>query len=62
MSPYMAKIAGQEDFIYLWTLGATGVGDEQDKLVTVDVNPSSPRYDQVIQSVSEDETKRTIRS
>ena len=35
MSPYMAKIVGQEDFIYVWTLGMEGVGDEQDKLVTV---------------------------
>ena len=42
MSPYMAKIVGQEDFVYVWTLGAEGVGDEQDKLVTVDVNPGSP--------------------
>ena len=39
MSPYMAKIVGQEDYVYVWTLGAEGVGDEQDKLVTVDVNP-----------------------
>jgi len=41
MSPYMAKIVGQEDFIYVWTLGIAGVGDEQDKLVTIDVNPKS---------------------
>ncbi len=40
MSPYMAKIVGQEDFVYVWTLGKEGVGDEQDKLVTVDVNPA----------------------
>ncbi|HSG64468.1 MAG TPA: selenium-binding protein, partial [Gammaproteobacteria bacterium] len=38
MSPYMAKIVGQEDFDYIWTLGVPGVGDEQDKLVTIDVN------------------------
>ena len=37
MSPYMAKIVGQEDFIYVWTLGVEGVGDEQDKLVTISV-------------------------
>jgi selenium-binding protein 1 len=37
----MVKITGQEDFIHIWTLGAEGVGDEQDKLVTVDVNPNS---------------------
>ncbi len=32
-SPYIAKIVGQEDFMYIWTLGVEGVGDEQDKLV-----------------------------
>lgn len=52
MSPYMAKIVGQEDFVYVWTLGAEGVGDEQDKLVTVDVNPASPGYGKVINSLS----------
>lgn len=52
MSPYMAKIVGQEDFVYVWTLGMEGIGDEQDKLVTVDVNPASPRYGQVVDSVS----------
>jgi selenium-binding protein 1 len=52
MSPYMAKIEGQEDFIYVWTLGVKGVGDEQDKLVTVDVNPHSPSYGKVINSLS----------
>lgn len=36
MSPYMAKIVGQEDFVYIWTLGVEGIGDGQDKLVTVD--------------------------
>ena len=48
MSPYMAKIVGQEDFVYVWTLGMAGVGDEQDKLVTVDVNPRSGTYGQVV--------------
>ena len=24
MSPYMAKIVGQEDFVYVWTLGEEG--------------------------------------
>ncbi len=52
MSPYMAKIVGQEDFVYVWTLGMEGVGDEQDKLVTVDVNPSSASYGQVVSSTS----------
>ena len=28
MSPYMAKIVGQEDFVYIWTLGMPGVGDD----------------------------------
>jgi len=52
MSPYMAKIVGQEDFVYVWTLGIEGVGDEQDKLVTVDVNPKSKNYGTVINSLS----------
>ena len=52
MSPYMAKIQGQEDFVYVWTLGVEGVGDEQDKLVTVDVNPKSPNYGKVVSSLS----------
>ncbi len=30
MSPYMAKIVGQEDFVYVWTLGVEGLGDGQD--------------------------------
>ncbi len=52
MSPYMAKIVGQEDFVYVWTLGMVGVGDEQDKLVTVDVNPKSASYGKVVAQVS----------
>ena len=52
MSPYMAKIEGQEDFVYVWTLGVEGVGDEQDKLVTVDVNPDSPGFGKVVSSLS----------
>ncbi|GAB4256530.1 MAG: selenium-binding protein SBP56-related protein [Methylomicrobium sp.] len=52
MSPYMAKIVGQEDFVYVWTLGIEGVGDEQDKLVTVDVNPKSPHYGKVVHTLS----------
>ena len=52
MSPYMAKIVGQEDFVYVWTLGVDGVGDGQDKLVTVDVNPTSPQYGKVVSSLS----------
>ena len=52
MSPYMAKIEGQEDFVYVWTLGVPGIGDEQDKLVTVDVNPKSKNYGKVVASLS----------
>jgi len=52
MSPYMAKIVGQEDFVYVWTLGEAGIGDEQDKLVTIDVNPSSENYGKVVHALS----------
>ena len=52
MSPYMAKIVGQEDFVYVWTLGVEGVGDGQDKLVTVDVNPKSTHYGTVVNTLS----------
>ena len=52
MSPYMAKIVGQEDYVYVWTLGVEGLGDEQDKLVTIDVNPQSPSYGKVINALS----------
>lgn len=51
-SPYMKRLTSQEDFMYVWTLGVTGVGDEQDKLVTVDTNPASPTYGKVIHSLS----------
>src|SRR5262245_27745840 len=34
MSPYMAKITGQEEYVYVWTLGIEGLGDGSDKLVT----------------------------
>ena len=52
MSPYMAKIVGQEDYVYIWTLGMEGVGDGEDKLVTVDVNPDSKTYGEVVHSLS----------
>ena len=52
MSPYMAKIVGQEDFVYVWTLGVEGLGDGQDKLVTIDVNPKSANYGKVVHSLS----------
>lgn len=51
-SPYMAKIVGQEDYVYVWTLGVEGLGDGQDKLVTVDVNPKSGKYGSIVNSVS----------
>ena len=52
MSPYIAKIQGQEDYVYVWTLGVEGVGDEQDKLVTIDTNPASETYGKVVDSLS----------
>jgi selenium-binding protein 1 len=52
-SPYVTKlIKGQEDYVYVWTLGVEGLGDGSDKLVTVDVNPKSKRYGKVLGSVS----------
>ena len=48
-SPYMANlIKGQEDFLYVWTLGVQGMGDGADKLVTLDVNPKSAKYGQPV--------------
>jgi len=32
---------GQEDYVYVWTLGVKGMGDGFDKLVTIDANPAS---------------------
>ena len=52
LSPYMAKVTGQEDVVYIWTLGVDGMGDGQDKLVTVDVNPKSDKFGKVIGSLS----------
>ncbi len=51
-SPYMPKLEGQEDFVYVWTLGIEGVGDGSDKLVTVGANPSRDDYGKVVASVS----------
>jgi methanethiol oxidase len=51
-SPYLARIEGQEEFVYLWTLGVEGLGDGSDKLVVVDVKPGSPSYGKVIHSYS----------
>lgn len=52
-SPYLASlIQGQEDYLYVWTLGVAGMGDGFDKLVTLDVKPGSPSYGKVIAQVS----------
>lgn len=51
-SPFTPLLKGQEDFVYVWTLGEKGLGDGSDKLVTVDANPSSPKYGKVIAKVS----------
>jgi methanethiol oxidase len=53
-SPYLARIDGQEEFVYVWTLGVEGMGDGADKLVTVDVKPGSPNYGKVVNSSSVD--------
>jgi selenium-binding protein 1 len=48
-SPYMSNlIKGQEDVLYVWTLGVPGMGDGFDKLVTLDVNPKSKQYGKVV--------------
>jgi len=40
-SPYIAKlIKGQEDYVYVWTLGVEGLETAPTSLVTVDVNRS----------------------
>jgi methanethiol oxidase len=51
-SPYLARIEGQEEFVYVWTLGVEGLGDGSDKLVTIDVKPGSPNYGKVIHTNS----------
>jgi selenium-binding protein 1 len=52
MSPYLPKITGQEDYVYVATLGIEGLGDGSDKLVTVDVKPGSKTYGKVVASTS----------
>src|SRR3989449_9694965 len=44
MSPYMPKITGQEDYVYVWTLGIEGVGDGSDKLVTIGATPAAAAH------------------
>lgn len=52
-SPFMsALIKGQEQYLHVWTLGEVGVGDESDKLVTISVDPKSPEYGKVINTLS----------
>ena len=51
-SPYLPRLVGQEDFVYIWTLGIENVGDGSDKLVTIGANPAKPGYAKVISSVS----------
>jgi len=51
-SPYLPKIEGQEDYVYIWTLGIEGLGDGSDKIVTVGTNPERPDYGKVVSSVS----------
>ncbi len=52
-SPYLPKITGQEDYVYVWTLGAEGIGDSSDKLVTLGANPQkADQYGKVVSSVS----------
>ena len=53
LSPYTAAlIKGQEAYLHVWTLGEKGLGDESDKLVTIDADPKSKTYGKVINSVS----------
>ena len=52
-SPYLPKITGAEDYVYIWTLGDKGLGDGSDKLVTIGANPKRPdQYGKVLSSVS----------
>jgi len=52
-SPFMSGlIKGQEQYLHVWTLGEKGVGDESDKLVTIDVIPGSKTYGKVIHTIS----------
>jgi len=51
-SPYMPKITGEEEYVYVWTLGVPGLGDGSDKLVTIDVRKGSPTFGKVIDSDS----------
>jgi len=47
-SPFLPKVTGQEDYIYVWTLGIKGVADGNDSIVTVDANPKSATYGKIV--------------
>jgi methanethiol oxidase len=47
-SPYMLKITGQEDYVYVWTLGVPEQGIASDSLVTIAVRPGAPDYGKVV--------------
>lgn len=52
-SPFTAAlIKGQEEYLHVWTLGMKGLGDESDKLVTIDVIPGSATYGKVVNTIS----------
>jgi len=51
-SPWLPKVTGQEDYVYVWTLGIQDVGDGSDKLVTIGANPARPDYGKLVSSVS----------
>lgn len=48
LSAFTPKLVALEDFLYVWTSGEEGVGDGQDKLVTIDVRPQSITFTKVI--------------
>jgi len=48
LSPFLPKITGQEDYVYVYTLGVQGLGDGNDKLVTIGANPKRPGYGKVV--------------
>lgn len=52
LSPYVPNIVGQEDFVYVWTLGVDGLGDGSDKLVTIGANPDAAHYGEVVAAAS----------
>ncbi len=53
LSPYVPKIIGAEDYVYVWTLGVDGLGDGSDKFVTVGANPKKKdTYGKVVSSLS----------